>query len=347
MKTFILALALSMVFLSACAPSEDSDKKKTPREQSLENYLPHAKEFNRISKERAQPLAVSPLFDPSSLSNAARENLLVSLPQELKEMKARLERQVREAYGEEASRRAGDLILKYHKGALEAVKDAKSPVEVADKLIELDTQYQQHLQTFLQEEQAKTWVKPSPRQLERARVEMLARNEEILTDIRKYYGPIAAQKAKPALEQAVAEYLEVMETAKNLEEMDARTADISARSETRLQSVLDAFGDPLGVTSEEDIALMRAEMIAANQVIEKKIETLYGREATLQARKLFNGILEDATKVARTNTRVSYKREEINRLNKIYQDNMAKLQARFNKNLAEKAKPTRPPLPRR
>lgn len=345
MNPKLLTLLFASLLISACTPSdldsESASRVSSPREANIERYLQKAKENNSLALERSKPLPVTELTGPDTITNVMPVRSPVSLPDEMQQSKDRLEARVRAAYGQEASQKAGALILEYHENAVQAVKDAQSPEDMARRLQELDTAFRERLNAFLKNEQANVWLRPTQAQLDAARAEMDRKNASMLSRLSTVYGPVCAQKIKPVLQESAESYLLAMAGAKDQADLDRRVADISARGDAQIQELIDAYGDPAGPAPEEEITAMRARMIAAYQALEERIETLYGKEAVLKVRPLFNQILENASNVARTPTRVSYKKEELARLNKIYQEKISNMQEEFNKQLdAKRRKPS-------
>lgn len=330
-----------LLFAAACSPSGQGDdlaSARPTREANVARYLAKAKENQRLAQERRQPINAQKPVNLEQVKTQAGEDFFPTLPAEMSAVKANLEKRVRDEYGEAAAAQAGAIILAYHKDAQAAAKQAQNPQEMAAALRRLDEQYQQKLNAFLDEQVALKWVIPTQKQLDLARAEMEHKNKEMLKNIGELYGPVCAQKAEPVLKTAVENYMQVFASAKDGAEMQRRSREVMQDSDAQLAAIVAQYGDPKGPMSEEDLQAMRAEMIAAYQEVENKFERLYGQEAVAQIRPFFNQILKNAAAVGAADTRQSYKREELDRLNKIYQEQLANMQKRFNERIKQRAK---------
>lgn len=338
MNKILFSLLLLTGFVAGCSTQDEPEPSKTAsaRQQNIERYLQKAKEYNQLRAQRQEPLPAVALLSPQQVKNLNPEELMASLPDELLQAKESLEKTVREQYGQSASQKAGALILSYHQQALQAVSGADSPKEMAQRLLALDKDYQQKLQAFVREEQSKTWLRPDDRQLQEAKEAMLSKNKTLLADVRQYYGEECAHHAEPVLTWTVDDYIAAMRQAKTPGELETRLAQVSAEGDRKLKEVVEKYGDPSGMTSDEDVATMRTAMLTQYEPLEQRIETLYGRTGALEARDLFEKLMTRATKIARTNMRVSQKRAEVARLNKQFLSDIAKLQAELNDRMVKR-----------
>lgn len=330
-----------LLVLAACSPApqeEEAVSARPTREENVARYLAKAKQNGRLAQERRRPIKAPAPVNVAEIKTHPDEMFFPALPAEMAAVKANLERRVRQEYGETAAAQAGAIIMEYHEAAQAAAKKAHSPAEMAAALRELDQQYEQKLNVFLDDQAALKWVPPTQKQLKIARAEMDAKNKEMLKNIADLYGPVCAEKAAPVLNEAVENCMQVFNTAKDGPDMQKRSREAVEQSDAKLAAVVARYGDPKGPMSEEDLQAMRAEMIAAYQEVEKKFNRLYGKEAVLEIRPFFNQILKNAAAVGAADTRQSYKREELARLNKIYQQQLADMQKRFNARIKQKAK---------
>ena len=82
--------------------------------------------------------------------------------------------------------------------------------------------------------------------------------------------------------------------------------------------------------SEEDISSLRVRLIAAHQKVEKQFETLYGKEAVLQTREIFEPYLKGITPLFESKERISEKQKKLDELGEIYRQKMTQLQGHLN-----------------
>lgn len=326
---------------AACSPSAPEEETVSPRptrEENVERYLAKAKQNSLTAQQRRKPIAQKPPVNVAQIKAQPDEMFFPTLPAEMAAVKANLEKRIRLEYGENAAAQAGAIILEYHQAASSAAKNAQNPAEMAAALRQLDEQYQDKLNAFLDKQEALRWVPPTQKQLKAARAEMEAKNTAMLDSIKNLYGDNCAEKAQPVLREALEAYMQVFSTAKDGAEMDRRSQAAVQKYNKQLADIVARYGDPKGAMSEEDLQAMRSEMIAAYLEVERKFERLYGKEAVLEIRPFFNQILKNAAIVGAADTRQSYKREELARLNKIYQQQLASMQKKFNERLKQKKK---------
>lgn len=327
----------------ACGGKAPADEKavsvRPTRQANVAHYMEKAKQNNLRAQERRKPLDIKNPVDTATLNMALAPEEIPDLPAKMQAVKTNLERRVRQAYGKEAAARAGALIMEYHVAATQAAKTADSPAQLAEKLKELDGHYQQKLNAFLQTESLREWFPPSKKQLAKARVEMTVKNKAMLEEIKNIYGATCAEKAAPVLHKALEDYFTALSAAQNVEELEKQVGAVSVEADVALRQVVAKYGDPKGAMSEEELQAMRAEMIAAYQEVEARFEYLYGKEAVLEIRPFFNQILKNAAAVGAANTRLSYKKEELARLNAIYRQKLAAMQNNFNARLKKGRRP--------
>lgn len=337
-KTALFLLCAGI--MCACNPS-DSENNFSPaqqRKEKVSRYLKAARSLDAQNKERALPLTAAGVSAPSvSIS----EEELRALPAEMLLRKQVLEDWLRDSYGEEAAARAGELILRYHREAMRALKTAKTPEEMAELLNKIEMRHSRRLETFVKQEQEKIWVRPNAVQLNQARLEMEKNAEALLTEVERVYGAECAEKVKPLLQNLPQEGVKAMGAANSREELNAALSQLFAAADQQIKAVIVEHGDPEYSLPKEEINQMRAEMNKDYQPLEQKVSRLYGRRAVLQLRALFNQFVDGATQVAQEKSRASEKSAKIEALNKTYQRKVAGLQEELNRRLAtQKAQKT-------
>ena len=334
-----------LLFLMACGGKSPADEKavsvRPTRQANVAHYMQKAKQNSLRAQERRKPLDIKNPVNTANLNVEMAPETIPDLPAQMQAVKTNLERRVRQAYGDEAAARAGALIMEYHLAATQAAKTVSSPAQLAEKLKELDGNYQQKLNAFLQKESLRGWFPPSKKQLAKARAEMSAKNKAMQAEIKNLYGAPCAEKAAPVLNKALEDYLAALSTAKTGEELEKQVGAVSVEADVALRQLVAKYGDPKGAMSEDELQAMRAEMIAAYQEVEARFEYLYGKEAVLEIRPFFNQILKNAAAVGAADTRLSYKKEELARLNAIYRQKLAVMQNNFNARLKKPHRPAK------
>ena len=173
--------------------------------------------------------------------------------------------------------------------------------------------------------------------LSQARTHLQRRSGDFLSRLAFDYGEETAARCRPVLDGAVEQYLQALASAPDEETLNADLARAEQQAAEQISLIVRQTGDPLGVTPETDISAWRAELIAAHQDLEKQVEKLYGKEAVLQMREVFNRYLDESAAALEENTRLSRKKRELEHLREHYADRLLELQARWNAARAERA----------
>lgn len=337
MRILHFSFILGCVIMAACSGGE-GDSVRFAASKNKEQVSAHPPKEKSLSQNQAHSNKEQGMRQTSGAPVSSQADVFATLPEEMQTIKTQLEEKMRADYGQSAAARAGDFVLEYHQAVRSAAQKARTPAEVIGVLKELDQEYQKKLESFLQQESLRNWQVPTAVQLEAARKEMEKKKASMQKEISVLYGPVCAQHAQAVLDQATAVYMEALATAKTGAELQTRTQQAQQRLNAALQQIVQQYGDPKGAMSREELLAMRAEMINAYQAVEARFERLYGKEAALEIRPLFNQILKNAAAVGAADTRLSYKREELARLNKIYKQQLADMQTRFNERLKKDSK---------
>lgn len=336
MKITALFLAC-LCMMCACKPSgrEEANSPAQQRQEKVARYLQKARESDAKYRERAKPLVPAGASLPQT--NAAQADLN-ELPPEMRLRKELLEARLRAVYGEEAASRAGELILLYHREAMDALQKAGSAEEMARLLADIEARHQERLNAFVAAEQDKIWVRPNAVQLNAFHREMEEKVAAMKAEVERRYGPQSAQKAQEILKDIPMAAVQALGRAQSREEFEAAGNEIFSSADRRLQAVVLEHGDPLFSLPEEEVQHMRAELTEEYLLLEKKVQSLYGRRAVLQLKALFNQFLEGVTDTVRAESRASEKSARIDQLNEIYQQKVAGLQAELNRRIAASKK---------
>lgn len=336
MKITVLFLAC-LCLMCACKPSgrEETRSPAQQRQEKVARYLQKARKNEAKQRERSKPLvpAAAAVPQPPVVPGELNE-----LPPEMQLRKELLEARLRAAYGEEAASRAGELILLYHREAMAALQKAGSAEEMARLLAEIEARHQERLNAFMAAEQEKVWVRPNAAQLNVFHQEMEARVAAMTAELEKRYGSQSAEKAQEFLKDIPMAAVQAFGRAQSREEFEAAGAEIFSSAQKRLQTVVLEYGDPLFSLPEEEVKRMREELTNEYRPLEKKVQALYGRRATLQLKALFSQFLEGVTETARTESRASEKSARIEQLNRIYQQKVSGLQEDLNRRIAASKK---------
>ena len=334
MRTAIISIcAMAVLVCSACSRPEDNTPSKFQRQANIKKYVEKAKEINRLGQEREKPL---PITDPShteQLTNQVQKMDASFLHQLFARNRRSLEKRLLETYIQQSSARLSALFEQQRQQAVAAAKESDSPDALAQRLRQLRQEQNNQWDEFIAEQSGKIRLQPEQGLLEEARKRLSRRYEEFIDRVAFYYGPAAAEKTRPVLDKAVQDYVYAMASASDSQALDKALAQIEQQASAQIQEITDQSGDPLGITPEEVITSLRADMITTHQTLEEQIETLYGKDAVLQARAVFIHCLEETGKALRENARLSQKKRALAHLNKHYRDSLLALQKRWNKEL--------------
>lgn len=321
--------------MSACKPAAPNEPNSPAanRQEKVSQYLKKARITDEKHRERSKPLVAEEVPLSDVFASAGQNTVL---PPEMQTRKLQLESWARAVYGEEAASRAGNLIMQYHAEAMEALKQATSAQDMAERLEAIEKRHQKRLSEFIRQEQNSVWVRPSAVQLNEARLEMEKNIESMLRELERLYGPLCAQKARPILEELPMLTAQAIGRAESEEEVNRALDALFSDSDKRVQMVVLDYGDPAGPMPEEGIQKMLEEMQKEYQPLENKVRSLYGKRAVLQLKPLFNQFSAGAEKVFRSEVRASEKEKQLEELSRNYQSKVAGLQMELNRRLSDK-----------
>lgn len=333
-KSMLLVCGFCCVFLTACHRPAEENKSKFPRKANIEKYVQKAKDATRIAEERKKPLPVQDLINSSVLTNTAQKMEEGFLKQLFDKNKTILEKRLLEAYGQKTSEQIGFLMQKHTLQAQQAAKEAASTEDLSKKLTDVLSVQEKELKDFIEAQKSVGRLTPDQQLLDKAKVYLSEKTTVFLTDIALYQGEQATTLAAPVLDKAVQDYVYAMASAADEETLQQKIDEIATQAEAQIDQINTEHADPLGVTEEEKITSLRAEMITLHQTLESYVEPLYGKEAVLQMRKVFNEVLDDTGKTLRENKRLSQKKQALDNLNATYRQAMLDLQNKWNQQFA-------------
>jgi len=333
-KQILLLSLFCVVFLSACQRPAEENKSKFPRQANIEKYLQKAKDVSRMAEDRKKDLPVEDLINSTVLTNVSQEMEMDFLAQLFEKNKKSLEKRLLEAYGQKTSDQLGALMRKHTAQAQQSAKEASSTDELAKKLEEVFATQEKELNEFLALHKNASRLTPDQQLLDNAKLQLSHQTEELLAKIRFDYGDRSAELAAPVLDKAVQDYIYAMASAAEETALQQKIDEIASQAEEQILQINAAHADPVGVVEEEKITSLRAEMITTHQTLESYVEPLYGKEAVLQMRKVFNDVLEKTGRTLREKQRLSQKKQILEGLNAAYRQQMLELQKNWNLKLA-------------
>lgn len=340
MKTSLLLVPVLFSFcFFACTPPEEDvhPKRRSSRADNLQRYMTKAQEVRALAQARSKPLVSGPLLPADALKESLPKTQDRRVSEQIFAQKNALQTSVREAAARRAGEKASAILNKFRDEAVQAARSSRSPQELSAKLNDLNAQYSKKLADFTQEEETLTWSRPDAEQSRFSRQVLKDGSRRLREGIARDYGPLCAQKAEPVLQKAADDYWLALSSVPTPEDAERELARVGDEADAAFASVVQAYGDPLVSFSETDAASLRARLIAAHQEIEAQFEKLYGKEAVLQTRDIFEKYKNGADALARQPGRLSQKQEQLDRLGAAYREEMTALQVRLNGELERKA----------
>lgn len=328
--TFTCLLCSAFVLCAACGRPEDESPSKFQRKANIEKYVQKAKSAGRLSMERAKPLEAADPLDVSRLTNQTQNVQTGFLDGIFERNRLSLERRLQQAYAERSAARVSELLDKYREQARQAAMQASGPAALSSRLREVFAAQDAELEAFLAAQDAVTRLKPDQALLDRSKERLRRRCDDFTSRMQLYYGTQAAQQCRPVLDKALEDYVYAMAGASTTAELDAKLKQIQSQTARQIGQIASLSGDPLGVTPEDVITSLRADMINTHQKLEERVEALYGKDAVLAARKVFNRLLEEGGKTLRENARLSQKKRAAAHLNQHYRQSLLDLQQQWN-----------------
>lgn len=336
-KLLLTLLTGAVLFSAACSRPPDNSPSKFRRDENLKKYVQQARDAAQRAEQRKQPLPVPALPDTAALTNITPPPDGNFLPAMFARNRRIMEKRLRETYGEMSAVALAELAEMYRARAMTAARGAASPQELAQNLRQLQQWQNEQINAFIAARTANTRLRPDETLLSQARTHLQRRSGDFLSRLAFDYGEETAARCRPVLDGAVEQYLQALASAPDEETLNADLARAEQQAAEQISLIVRQTGDPLGVTPEADISAWRAELIAAHQDLEKQVEKLYGKEAVLQMREVFNRYLDESVAALEENTRLSRKKRELEHLREHYADRLLELQARWNAARAERA----------
>lgn len=329
-KAALALFCAGALLAAACTKPEDESPSKFQRQANIEKYARKAQDIGRLTQLRKEPLPVQTAADPARVTNTPYPLDLAPLTQSFERNRLTLRRRLLQTYAEQVRLQVEALYQQWQTQAAEQARVAQSPADLAQRLEALWPRQQTQLQQFTKTQRELNRLQPDASALARAEERLARRGEELLSGVALYYGDEAARQSRPVLEKNLQAYLSLQSQATTEAEVDARLAQSLIDMEKQLRQIVQQAGDPLGQTPPEVVSGLRTDLISAQQQLEKYIEPLYGKDAVLAARKVFNRFLEEYLKCWQENARLSQKRRTTQYLNEQYKQTLAALQQQWN-----------------
>ena len=335
MKTPLALAFLLGIGLFACTPPEEDvhPKRRSARADNVARYMQKAQEFRVLSQSRAKPLVQDGLLPDKALKALLPPTQDTRLSALIFAQKNALESALREHFAHQAADETSALLTQFRDEAVKAVLNAPTPQDAAAKLEEMNAAYSQKLASFAAQQKTLSWTAPDAEQRSQSTQALQQAAQAMLSEISRDYGDLCAQKAEPVLQKAAGDYALALSSGNDRDGLQRELARVGTQADGAFTAVVAKYGDPVVSLSDKQAASLRAQLIAAHQEVEKQVEKLYGKEAVLQTRDIFETYKQAADALVRTPARLSQMQEALFQAGEKYRQEMTALQVLLNEEL--------------
>ncbi len=335
---FFVALAVSFGLL-ACTPPEEEvhPKRRSARADNLQRYVNKAQEYRAFAQARSKPVVQGGLVDSSVLNAFLPKTQDLRVSSQIFAQKNLLESVVREKYTREALEQVESLLNQMKEQIQPKILAAQSAKEVAAAVNEITDLYAKKLADFSQSQEQIQWTGPDVEQSRLSRQTLQEAVHSLLENIALDYGNECAEKTKPVLQKAADDYWLVLSSVNNRQDMEQELIRVGRGADAAFNRVIVQYGDPMLSVSEAQAASLRVQLIEAQQEIESQFEKLYGKDAVLQTREIFENYKNNLEQILQKPARLSRMQEAFNREGEVYRQEMLELQVRLNEDLERRS----------
>ena len=331
-----LALALVFGFFAVgCTPAEEEvhPKRRSARADNLQRYVHKTHQFRALALARSKPIVQEGGLSPEVLKELVPPAQDTRLSALVFAQKNALENAVREHFASQAADETASLLTQFRDEAVALVQAAPNPQQLAADLNAKTAEYSQKLAAFAEEQGASSWAVPAAEERFSSKQQLQSSVAENLQEIEQDYGPLCAQKAGPVLQKMVDEYALALSSGQEQDALQRELSRVGNDADKAFASVVAEYGDPVIALSEGQASALRARLIEMHQQVEKEFENLYGKEAVLRTRDIFEKYKSTADRLVRMPARLSRMQESLLHAGEKYRQEMTALQARLNEEL--------------
>ena len=341
MKTqnlFLLSLAAFSCTLLACTPPEEDvhPKRTSSRDENLKRYVSKAQELRAQGQQRSKPIVEGPLLTEDIFKEFADKTAKTDISGYLIAQQKQLQENIRSGAANEIADDLSKRLNAITQEAVEAVREADSAQVLTERLNQFAKRYSQELGELAQNPKQESWTLPTAQQSRQARENLRKAGEDLLKNVSDQYGSTCAQKVRPILAKAGDDYWLALSSVKNPDELQNTLEKIGEEADKNFEKTVAEYGDPVMHLSTEQAASVRARLIEAHQAIEQQFEKLYGKEAVLKTRNLFEPYLEETDELLGSTGRLSEKKARLEEIGAAYRQQVTALQVQLNDELEQK-----------
>ncbi len=335
MKTPLVLACLVCLGVCACTPPEEDvyPKRRSARADNLERYMHKARKFRALAQARSKPVVQDGLVQADVLKELVPPVQDVRLSTLVFAQKNALESSVRENFAKQTADETAALLAQFRDEAVQAALDAHTPQDFAAKLDEQTAAYAQKLADFSAKQKTLSWAAPDAAQRRASKQALQEAAAKMLDGISHDYGAACAQKMEPVLHKMADDYALALSMVQDRDALQRELKRVGEEADQAFDAVAAEFGDPIVALSEQQAISLRAKLIAAHQEVEKQFEQLYGKEAVLRTRDIFEKYRDAANALVRKPARLSQMQADLARAGEEYRREMAALQVQLNEKL--------------
>ncbi len=340
MKTSRLLIGLLVCFaITACTPSEEEvhPKRRSARADNLQRYMSKAQQYRAAAQARSKPIVDKPLLTEMTLREFLPQLPDLRISAQIFAQKNELDSTIQKNYARLAADQVAAMLDQLRTEAVTAALEAKNPQELAAKLNEQTAAYSQKMAEFVQLQQQASWTMPNAQQSRMSKQALEQAVLSLLEGISRDYGEVCAQKTKVILQKTADDYWLVLSSVNSREAMEQELSRVGEEADKAFRETIMQYGDPILAVSGEQAASLRARLITAHQQMENQFEKLYGKEAVLQTRDIFERYKNTVDALLRNPIRLSAMQAQLDQAGEAYRKEMTQLQAELNEELEHRA----------
>ncbi len=338
-KTFSLFLiCLTSYLLVACTPPEEEVHPKRPsaRNENLKRYMTKALALRAQVQLRTKPIVSGPLLTANDLKAFIPSLQPQAVSSYLSTQQQALQKVIQTETSHKIAQNAATRLDTLKQDLTTALEAAQSPQEMTEQFKNFEQRYVKELMDLANQVQQESWDIPTAQQSRTARENLKKAGQEFLKNITTDYGETCAKKIYPVLEKAGDDYWLTLSSLKNSEEIEQALHTIGQEADQSFEKIITEYGDPMITLSPEQVASLRAHLIEEHQQVEQTFEKLYGKEAVLKTRDIFEPYLLNVDKTLQQTGRLSHQTTQLEEFGEKYRQQITQLQVQLNDELEKK-----------
>lgn len=335
---YLIGIIVFAGWLTACTPQEEDvhPRRRSARNENLKRYMPRAQELRAQAQLRAKSIVNGPLLTEEDIKGLVAKPTPISLSAYLLEEQKVLQETVRSSASQEAVAQTTKLLDGINQEMIEAISSADSAQDLAQQLRNFAARYSNELNALADNVKQDAWTLPTTVQSREARNNLKKAGEDLLVKIQELYGDTCAQKARPVLAKVGDDYWLALSSVKNPEELKQTLTKTGQDADEMLAQIIAQYGDPEILLPAQDAAALRARLIEGHQRVEQQFERLYGKDAVLKTRDIFESYLDETDNLFQKKSRLSEKMAKLDELGSKYRQEITALQVQLNDELEHK-----------